>query len=71
MDFGRLPLVEGLEQVYFFVHTSPKLNCPDLADYFVRALNARTSLNLKSWTRPEAPDLFSKRPQRPRSSKPI
>lgn len=66
-DFARLDawadrladwLARGLEQAYFFVHTSPKLNCPDLADYFIQALNRRTQLNLRSWVRPAAPTLF-------------
>jgi uncharacterized protein YecE (DUF72 family) len=43
---------QGLEEVYFFVHTSPKLNCPELANYASAAFARRVGIVLKQWTPP-------------------
>lgn len=71
-DFARLDdwakriagwLRAGLQEVYFFVHTSPKLNCPELCNYFADALMKQIDLVLKKWAPPAAsPDLFSTPP---------
>lgn len=62
-DFARLDawadrlaawLKMGLQEIYFFVHTSPKLNCPELSNYFTDALMKRTGLSLKKWAPPAA-----------------
>lgn len=45
-------LKKGLKQVYFFVHTHPKLYCPDLANYFANDLAKHTQLPVKKWQLP-------------------
>jgi uncharacterized protein YecE (DUF72 family) len=38
----------GLERLYFFMHTPTKSLTPQLAQYFIEGLNAKTGLNLKA-----------------------
>ncbi len=51
-------LKQGIHAVYFFVHTSPKLNCPDLAGYFIDRLMAKTGVKVKRWRKPTDSLLF-------------
>jgi uncharacterized protein YecE (DUF72 family) len=37
---------QGLEKIYFFVHTPDKSLCPELAIYFIENLNKKTGLNI-------------------------
>lgn len=42
-------LAQGLEEVYFFVHTLPKEFCPELCAYFTQALGQRIGRPLPTW----------------------
>jgi len=37
----------GLEEIYFFVHTSDKSLCPELANYFIHQFNKKGKIKLK------------------------
>ena len=37
----------GLEEIYFFVHTPTKIVCPDLTNYFIQHFNNRSTVKLK------------------------
>ena len=42
-------VMNGLEQIEFFVHEPEDRNAPDLVTYLVQGLNAKLGLDLKSW----------------------
>jgi len=69
-DFSRLDdwttriatwIEHGLDKLYFFVHTPQKGLSPELADYFIQALNKKAKTSIKPpkpLIDPRQPDLF-------------